>query len=58
MHSKKQFSETCSNPSPHINGVQPPAVGKQEQVPFKPYMADRCSGMPSKEAALPKSIVK
>lgn len=48
----------ASNPKPHVNGEQPPAVGKQETVPVKTGQRTRGTAMPEPGQTLPKSIVK
>lgn len=45
-------------PKPHINGVQPPAVGRQEQVPAHSGAKHVPAQLPEKGTTLPKTIVK
>lgn len=47
----------ASNPKPHVNGAEKPAVCKQEQVPVKMGQRTRGTAMPEPGATLPKSIL-
>lgn len=47
----------ASNPKPHVNGRQAPAIGKQERVPAKPGQTAKGNEMPTSQR-LPASIRK
>lgn len=47
-------TDTSSSPKPHINGVQAPAISKQDQVPTKFGQTRKGNGqMPTADARLP-----